>query len=196
MKRPIPEGVKPPEGCMILGWGKDIVIPNCGFQGWRSEDKARSWVVGWLRGTDPDCLYAADDGSEVARLNACPDPNCTDGQTWVTDLEGQPQRKDCGCQNTPDKDALIRELVVTMDKIRSLSDSNSDPWDVLATIDTVSDEVIRKARTTCPEAFGIESKLVKCTEAARKAFGHIPREPIPFEIVQPFGGECSENSSS
>lgn len=72
MKRPIPEGVTPPEGCTILGWGGEFLVPENGFTGFVNlMERSCMWFpsIKLCRGRFPKCLYAAPAESEVARLN-------------------------------------------------------------------------------------------------------------------------------
>ena len=104
----------PPEGGVILGMGGTFRVPGNGFQGWTMiPERSGLWISGYKLGKNRICLYAAPEGSEVVRMNRkpCADPNCDDGRTWVTDLEGQPKRIDCGCENTPESETPRRNPV-------------------------------------------------------------------------------------
>lgn len=70
MKRPIPEGVtKPHPNAIILGYGGTFKVPDSGFDGWYLGHFVGEWSKSWTMGVVTDILYAADAGSEVARLN-------------------------------------------------------------------------------------------------------------------------------
>ena len=72
MSRPIPEGVKPPEGAVILGWGGEFKVPRGQGVRWAWSASTQEWLdddgLPWT-GAYKKTLYAADAGSEVARLN-------------------------------------------------------------------------------------------------------------------------------
>lgn len=133
MKRPIPEGVKPPEGCVILGWGKEFIAPPNEFNGWMSFDGRGRWLVAiGMRGVNPDCLYAADAGSEVARLNRDPlmdsvfgKDNCKGDKALGTECGSCERCKSYGWTQEDPRDGAIRG--VTTDLERSLLALLFDP---------------------------------------------------------------------
>lgn len=151
MKRPIPEGVEAPEGCVILGWGGTFNAPAKGFDGWKLNNFPHAkwhFIHGWA-GTTADCLYAADRLSEVARLNR----EATAGIPADLDQEFA----DRILKTLTDKDALIRELVGALE---GLVERDRELWAFdeakgigLGEAINSARSVVTLARTTCPEDF-------------------------------------------
>jgi hypothetical protein len=131
MTRPIPEGVVPPNGCVILGWGGEFKVPDSGmFNGWAIDlSYCHSWQEGEWTGISTATIYAADRDSEVARMNTNP--------TQISTSAVDP------------KDALIRELVGAL---KGMLDQEL-PSDLWMRHCVEAERVLTLARTTCPEAF-------------------------------------------
>lgn len=134
MSRPIPEGVVVPHpNAVILGFGGDFKVPKDGFHGWiRSLQQGSSWMSCHGHGLSKFSIYAADRDSEVARLNTNP----TQISNSLVDT----------------KDALIREMIVALQGIRSTSTDGLSFALYSATVRDQCKKALTLARTTCPEA--------------------------------------------
>lgn len=165
MSRPIPEGVKPPVGCVILGWGGTFKVPDSGIiRGYYLDDLG--WETCATDGENPDDIYAVPADSEVARLNQPKDNleeaifgagNCRGDIAFNNHCGSCARCKSYGWTKAQDKDAIIRELVGALEGLlTSWRDKSKEGHEYLHGVRLASikaDATLTLARTTCPEAF-------------------------------------------
>lgn len=159
MSRPIPEGVELPKpNAVILGWGKGFKVPEEGFQGYAIwPGKYPDWNEGHKQGDDDRLIYAASADSEVARLNQ---KEALLGKFVRTHNEGTAPSVAVEDLKEPDKDALIRDLVESLQQWEdAMCAAICHPGVRIELVSEVAHasrkgfEVLTLARTICPELF-------------------------------------------